>query len=158
MKHILLLSVLFSITAISFAQNTVTTDTVDNNNIKINKDPRLDVLAKKEAEINDANGVLYGGRAARGYRLMLLNTNNRELAMKVRSELLQNFPEQKVYMSFQPPYIKLKFGDFLDKDDAEKYKAEITDAKIITGNIYVVPELVEVKPDKSKDNTAEPTN
>ena len=52
-------------------------------------------------------------------------------------------------MSFQPPYIKLKFGDFLDKDEADKYKTEITDEKIVTTNIYILPELVEVKPDKN---------
>jgi len=80
------------------------------------------------------------------------------LAMKVRAKLLQNFPEQKVYMSFQPPYIKVKFGDFLEKDDADNYKTEIANAKIVSGNIYIVPDLIEVKPDKSKDNTTTPGN
>jgi hypothetical protein len=127
-------------------------------NITVNKDPRLNILAKKESEFNDANGVLQGGRVAKGYRLMLLNTNNRELAMKVRSQLLQSFPEQKVYMSFQPPFIKLKFGDFLEKDEADKYKTEIAKTKIVTTNIYIVPELVELKQDKSKENTAPATN
>jgi len=67
---------------------------------------------------------------------------------------LQNFPEQKVYMTFQPPYIKVKFGDFLEKDDADRYKTEIANDKIVTTNIYIVSEMVEIKPDKSKDNTA----
>jgi hypothetical protein len=149
MKRLFLLSFLSFSCILLYAQNTVPDSTSDNSNVTINQDPRLDVLAKKESEINDANGALLGGKAARGYRLMLLNTNNRELAMKVRAELLQNFPEQKVYMSFQPPYIKVKFGDFLDKDEADSYKTEISNAKIITGNIYIIPELVEVKPDKN---------
>ena len=80
---------------------------------------------------------------------MLLNTNNKDAAIKLRSQLLQNFPEQKVYMSFQPPFIKVKFGDFLDKDEAEDYKTQIADAKLVSGNIYVVPDLVEIKQDKT---------
>jgi len=54
-------------------------------------------------------------------------------------------------MSFQPPNIKLKFGNFLDKTEAEKYKNDIIRQKIVTTNIYVIPELIEVKPDKNKD-------
>ena len=149
MKQLFLVSILSVSCILSYAQNDTKADSTNNNNIVINKDPRLNTLAKKEAEFNDANGALLGGKAARGYRLMLLHTNDRALAMKVRAQLLQNFPEQKVYMSFQPPYIKLKFGDFLDKDEADKYKTEITDDKIVTTNIYILPELVEVKPDKN---------
>lgn len=117
--------------------------------ISVFKDSRLDVFAKKEIEYNEA--LALGPRSAKGYRLMLLSTNDRALAMNVRAQLLQRFPEQKVYMSFQPPNIKLKFGNFLEKPDAEKYKAEIARLKLITSNIYVVPEIIEVKPDKNKD-------
>jgi hypothetical protein len=156
MKKLFLLTISCMACTLLFAQ--AATDSTASNNVIINKDPRLDIIAKKEADFNDANGVLFGGKVARGYRLMLLNTNDRALAMKVRAKLLQNFPEQKVYMSFQPPYIKLKFGDFLEKDDADDYKTQIANAKIITGNIYIVPELVEVKPDKTKDSSTPPTN
>ena len=82
---------------------------------------------------------------------MLLNTNDRPLAMKVRTQLLQHFPEQKVYMSFQPPYIKMKFGNFLDREEAESYKKDISRHKLVSGNIYIVPDNIEVKPDKNKD-------
>jgi hypothetical protein len=49
-------------------------------------------------------------------------------------------------MSFQSPYIKLKFGDFQENDDAVKMRKLISDSKIVTGNIYIVPEMIEVKP------------
>jgi hypothetical protein len=154
MKH-LFLSITFLFGAVMlYAQNAVASDSTKNNNVIVNKDPRLDVLAKKEAEFNDANMVLSGGKYVRGYRLMLLSTSDKALALKIRSKLLQNFPDQKVYMSFQPPYIKLKFGDFLDKDEADKYKTDISNAEIISGNIYIVPDLVENKQDKIKQTTS----
>ena len=71
--------------------------------------------------------------------------------MKVRATLLQRFPEEKVYMSFQAPFIKLKFGNFVEKEDAEKYRKMLASYKIVTTNIYLIPEIVEVKVDKNKD-------
>jgi hypothetical protein len=140
----------------SFAQIS-NDDSANNNNVTINKDPRLDILAKKETEFNQAAAL--NVKAARGYRLMLLNTSDRALAIRLRSLLLQHFPEQKVYMSFQPPYIKVKFGDFAEKADADDYKTKIADAKLVPGNIYIVPDIIEVKPDKSKENTTnQPAN
>jgi hypothetical protein len=54
-------------------------------------------------------------------------------------------------MGFQPPFIKLKFGNFSTKEEAEAYKKDILRYKIITGNIYLLPETIEIKPDKSKE-------
>ncbi|MGG9963201.1 hypothetical protein [Ferruginibacter sp. SUN106] len=135
---------------IAVQAQTVATDTAVTGKITINKDPRLDILAKQEAEINKAT-VGLGIRAAKGFRLLVLSSNDNEYAKKVRSLLLQRFPEQKVYMTFQAPFIKLKFGNFVEKDEAEKYRKLLTNSKIVTTNIYLVPEIVEVKVDKNKE-------
>lgn len=128
-------------------------DTLLTSGHTIRKDIRLDLMAKKEATYYEAL-VAASNRTAKGYRLMVLNTNDRNLALQVRSKLLQAYPDQKVYMSFQPPYIKLKFGNFLEKPDADKMRKEISSRQIVTGNIYIVPETIEVKPEKNKETTA----
>lgn len=125
------------------------TDSVVPGKITVIKDSRLDELARREAAFNEA--LAAAAKSSKGYRLMILNTNDRPFAMKVRSQLLQNFPEQKVYMGFQPPFIKLKFGNFQTKEDAEMYKKDILKLKIITGNIYLLPETIETKPEKNKE-------
>jgi hypothetical protein len=79
---------------------------------------------------------------------MLLNTTDRPYAMKVRSQLMQQYPDQKVYISFVSPYIKLKFGNYPEKADAEKARKMMLAAKIVSGNIYLVPEMVEQKQEK----------
>ncbi len=117
----------------------------------VHKDYRMDMLAKKEAEINEAKEK--GPRAGKGYRLMVLSTTDRQQAINVRSSLLQRFPDQKVYMSFQPPYVKLKFGNFIEKDEADRYRKNIKSAGIVATNVYLVPEIVEIKADKTKENT-----
>ena len=113
--------------------------------ISVIRDPRLDILAKKELEFNTL-----GLKAAKGYRLLVMNSNDRDKVMSVRAKLLQQFPEQKVYMTFQAPYIKLKFGNFVEKSEAERYRDLISRVNIVSTNVYVIPEVVEVKIDKLK--------
>lgn len=125
-----------------------TIDTTVKGNTTIIKDKRIDELVKIEAEFNKS----YSGsvKSAKGYRLMVISSSDRNAVMNLRSQLLQLYPDQKVYMSFQPPYIKLKFGNFLEKSEADDIKKEITKRKLVTNNIYIIPETIEVKPDKTK--------
>ena len=132
------------------ANSQTITDSTGSGKVTVVKDPRLDILAKKEAEFNKTT-VGLGSKAAKGYRLLVVNSNDRNYAMKVRTQLLQLFPDQKPYMTFQAPFIKIKFGDFVEKGEAERYKKMIASYKIVTNNIYLVSEIVEVKADKNKE-------
>ncbi len=146
MKKIFLL-VLVSISCKGLFAQTANEDTLIAQKVTINKDPRLDMLAKAQVDIANAH-IKMAARFAKGYRLFVLKTDDREYAMKVRSYLLQNFPEEKVIMSYQAPFIKMKFGNFLDKEEAEKAKKQIMKGGVVTGGIYIVPDTIEVKPDK----------
>ncbi|MEP7111170.1 MAG: SPOR domain-containing protein [Ferruginibacter sp.] len=150
MKKMILVAILFLSAGLIKAQPIGPGDsTLTPGKVMVFKDSRLDILAKKEAEFNEA--LALGPKAAKGFRLMVLNTNDRAQAMNLRARLLQRFPEQKVYMSFQPPYIKLKFGNFLEKTEADQYKKEITNNKLVTTNIYLVPEIIEIKSGQNKE-------
>ena len=92
---------------------------------------------------------------AKGYRLFVLKSNDRDYAMKVRAYLLQNFPEEKVNMTYQAPFIKMKFGNFVEKADAERYGTMMMKAKVVSYQCLLVPEIVEVKPDKNKEAVEE---
>jgi hypothetical protein len=155
MKYIF--STLFcTVFAIMVIAQTNTIDTVEKGNVTIIKDNRLDELVKIEANFNKnfASNI----KSAKGFRLMVISSNDRNLVMNLRSQLLQLYPDQKAYMSFQPPYIKLKFGNFLDKSTADEVKKEIIKRKLVSGNIYVIPETIEVKLDKNKDKEKDKDN
>lgn len=141
---------LATVTGVKAQVTPVVADTPVAGKIVVHKDGRLDVLATKQGDTRDPGAPL-GPRAAKGYRLMILNTNDRDQALRVRSQLLQRFPEQKIYMSFKPPYIQLKFGNFVEKGEAERYKTQIKRTGLISTNIYAVPEIVEVKASKEGD-------
>lgn len=144
MKNIVLLFFLFG-TLKAFAQSI---DTLDNG-ILIHRDYRLGMIKAKEAEINTA--ILKNkARLVKGYRLMILNTSNKDYAFKVRTELLQRFPDQKPYMWFASPYIRLKFGNFPTKEEAEVYQKKIS--QMLGGaTIYLLNETIEVNPGKDFD-------
>jgi hypothetical protein len=117
--------------------------------VAIIKDYRLDILARKESEVNTA--ILKSqARTAKGYSLMVLNTSDKDYDFKFRNELLQKFPEQKPYMWYANPYIRIKFGNFRTKEEAEYYRKQIS--QMLNGaNIYFLNETIEVVPDKDFD-------
>ena len=142
----LFLVLLFNVFMVAvWAQNSIT-DSAIIGTATLSKDPRIEILGKKMAEYNESLASKL--HSTKGYRLMLLSTNDRTKALRVRSQLLQLFPDQSIYMIFQSPYIKLKFGNFLDRKEAEDYRKQINAAKIVNSNIYIVPEMVDVKADK----------
>ena len=119
-------------------------DSVMENKVIVFKDPRLDILAAKQSEINTAL-LKIQARTTKGFRLMVLNTNDKEYAFRIRTELLQKFPEQKPYMWFANPYIRIKFGNFKTREEAEIYRKQIS--RMLNGaNIYFLQETIEVNP------------
>ena len=128
-------------------------DTANYGTAVVIKDPRIDILGQKMAEYNSSLGTVRytnGLSSAKGYRLMVVSTNDRPYAMKIRAQLYQMFPDQKQYMSFQMPNIKIKFGNFLEKADAERVRKLIIATKLVATNIYLLPETIEVKPSKEE--------
>lgn len=145
MKYFLFITLLFAANSIiAQVPDSSIADTSFGKKITVFKDYRLDIIAGKESELNTAL-LKQKARSVRGYRLMVLNTSDKEYAFKVRTELLQRFPEQKPYMWFANPYIRIKFGNFRTKDEAEYYKKQI--GIMLNGaNIYYLSEMIEVVP------------
>lgn len=147
MKKWLFLAMVTGFVTGTKAQNTTlpVTDTTTYGTVTVNKDRRIDILGEKMYAYNVA--LAKNIRSGKGYRLMLISTNDRNVAMNLRSRLLQQYPEHKVYMTYQTPFIKLKMGNFVEKADAEKLKKQLMQQKLVPGNIYVLPETIEIKPE-----------
>ena len=144
--------IIFSILCLTALQTFAQTDSTITIPVVVHEDFRLDILGRKEAELNLA-AAKAAARTGMGYRLQVMSTNDRDLAMKTRTQLLQKFPDQKVYMSFQAPYVKLTFGNFLTKQEAELYKNQIS--RMLGGaSVYTLAQRIEIKPEKdSKDDS-----
>ena len=137
---------IFSILCLTALQTFAQSDSINPFAVIVHKDFRLDILARKEAELNAAI-TKAAARTAMGYRLQVLSTNDRDYAMKIRTQLLQRYPDQKVYMLYQAPYVKLKFGNFTTKQESELYKKQIS--RMLGGaSVYTLSERIEVRPEK----------
>ncbi|NOY78789.1 MAG: SPOR domain-containing protein [Calditrichaeota bacterium] len=59
-----------------------------------------------------------------GYRIQIAALSNQEEAMDIRKDAMLKFANQEVYLIFDPPYYKIRVGDFLTRYDAEKLQKE----------------------------------
>lgn len=112
--------------------------------IIVRKDSRLETLTAQQIVTNKITDKLLPNGMYKGYRLQVLSSRSREDAFNLKASLLQNFPEQKAYVLYQSPYFKVRFGNFLTKEEAENYKQKLL--AIYSQGIYVMESPVEYNP------------
>jgi len=135
----------FSLISFSlFAQEVIN----DSSSVVVHKDPRVDLLVKKQAEINDET-TRNARKVARGFRLLVVNTNKRDEAIDAKAKLYQHFPELKSYLYYQTPYFKVKAGNFKEKKEAEDYQKKLN--KFFPKGVFIMSDLIEVKPEKENE-------
>ena len=139
-KILLLVAILWSLS--SFAQDTTT---VDSNTVIVHKDPRIDLLISKQAQINEQTSR-DSRKTAKGYRLMIISTNNRDEAISAKAKVYTYFPELKAYLWHQSPYYNVKAGNFKDRKEAEAYQKKMN--VYFPKGVFVMNDIVELKLEK----------
>lgn len=114
--------------------------------ITVQKDPRIDMLIRKQIQINELT-TRDARRYVQGYRILVINTNDRNKANSAKTKIYQEFPELKAYLMWQSPNMKLKVGDFKSRDEAEPYLSAIQ--RFFPNGVYIIRDIIEVNPDKS---------
>ena len=120
----------------------------DSGSVVIHKDPRVDVLVKKQADINLAIKKA-NARTAKGYRLLVVNTNKRDEAISAKTKVYTSFPELKAYLVYQTPYFKLKAGNFKTREEAREYQKLLS--VYFPKGVVVISDTIEVTPEKDKE-------
>ncbi len=144
-KQVILIA-LFSLSCLFVQAQTITT--VDSGSVTIHKDPRLDILVKKQAQINEVT-TRDSRRTAKGYRLLIIRTNNRDEAIAAKTKVYNYFPELKAYMFHQSPYYSIRAGNFKDRKEAEAYRLKFNN--IFPKGVFIMNDVVEVKPDRLEE-------
>jgi hypothetical protein len=140
MKYLLLLACVFSATTL-LAQDSTST-------VIVHKDPRVELLMKKQADANAAYKKATA-RSARGFRLLVVNTNKRDEAIAAKTRVLTNFPELKAYLLYQTPYFKLKAGNFRTREEAQQYQKHLN--RFFPKGVYIIADTIEVTPEKDSE-------
>jgi len=138
MQKIILITLLGCFSLGAFAQADSTSSIV------IHKDPRIDLLVKKQAQVNEET-TREARRNVPGFRIQVINTSDRNAAVSAKTKVYQLYPELKAYLLYQSPYFRLRVGNFRDKDEADDYLKALS--KQFPGNVFLVRDIVEVKPE-----------
>jgi SPOR domain len=152
MKYILTIAITF-IAAISFAQDSTVKKSVDSSSVIIHKDPRIDLLVKKQANINETTSR-DSRRTDKGFRLMIISTNNRDEALAAKTKVYTFFPDLKAYMWYQSPYFRVKAGNFKERKDAEAYQRRLN--TYFPKGVFIMKDIIEVKMGKGIDDEINP--
>jgi len=139
----LLLAFLFFCSQSVFSQEVPSA--ADSTPIVVHKDPRIDQLIKKQIEINEIT-TREARRNVKGFRLLVINTNNREEALAAKTKVYTYYPELKPYLIWQSPNFKLKVGNFKERKDAEEYRQKLN--IYFPKGVYVINDIIEVKLDR----------
>jgi hypothetical protein len=144
--RLFLFSLLFSFFSLhTFAQSNFGFDSVRRGGITVNKDPRFDLLSEKQSEINKRANKYAGSGIRSGYRIQVINTQNRDEANAIKEEMLSRFPDQKAYLMYQAPNFRVRIGNFLTQRDASTLRKMIAKLYPQRG-IYIVPDRIEYRP------------
>ncbi|MFM2361909.1 MAG: hypothetical protein RLZZ316_811 [Bacteroidota bacterium] len=119
----------------------------DTATVIVHKDARLDMLVKKQAQINEET-TRDARRSAPGYRIQVINTSDRTAAINAKTKVYQLYPELKAYLLYQAPYFRLKVGNFKDRKEAEEYFKMLS--KEFPRGVNIVRDVIEVKPEKAE--------
>jgi len=132
-----------------FSQDSAWKKSADTNSVVVHKDPRLDLLIKKQIQINEESSR-DARRIGKGFRLLVINTSKRDEASEAKSKVYTYFPEQKAYLIYQSPYYKLKVGNFKERKDAEEFQKKLQ--KYFPKGVFIMNDIIEIKLEKDKDS------
>lgn len=138
-KGLVILSLLFP--GKMFAQ---TFPAVDSGTVVVRKDPRIDMLIRKQIEINEET-TRESRRNIPGFRIQVINSPDRNKVFAAKTKIYQQFPDLKPYLMYQAPNYKLKVGNFRTQEEAEDFQKQLV--RLFPSGLYVVRDTIEVKPD-----------
>lgn len=94
----------------------------------IDPEPRwpeiLNPLTASDTKVNAVKSLDSNITEIEGFRVQVFATQDRNRADQLQRELVLKFDE-KVYIIFEAPNYKLRVGDFLDRENAEKLRMRL---------------------------------
>jgi len=151
MYKLLFIAVLF-VTERSLAQtDSALSTTPAAGTVTVVKDPRVDLLVRKQIEINEET-TRDSRRNMPGFRIQVLNSPDRSKVFAAKAKVYQEFPDLKPYLLYQAPNYKLKVGNFKTQEEAEEMQKQLE--RLFPSGLYIIRDVIEVKvSDVPRDST-----
>lgn len=114
----------------------------DTSGVVIAKDPRVDLLVRKQIAINEET-TRESRRNVPGFRIQVMNTPDRKNVYDAKVKIYQEFPDWKPYLLYQAPNYKLRVGDFKTEEDANAALQQLS--RLFPQGLYVIHDIIELK-------------
>jgi hypothetical protein len=114
----------------------------DTTGVVVSKDPRIDLLVKKQIDINEET-TRESRQRVPGFRIQVINTRDRNKVYDAKAQVYQQFPDWKPYLMYQAPFYKLRVGDFKTEEEANAAMQEL--ARLFPSGLYVIRDIIEIK-------------
>jgi hypothetical protein len=124
------------------AQDSLFITKKDTTSVSIVKDSRIDLLIKKQIQVNEETSR-NARRQEKGFRLLVISTTLRDEALAAKIKVYSYFPELKAYLFHQSPYYKVKAGNFKDRKEAELYQRRLE--LLFPKGVFIINDIIEVK-------------
>lgn len=94
-----------------------------NGNVIIFQDPTIQEIVERHISIN-----LENESKTDGWRIQIYNSNGNESkaeAIEIRKKFLAMYPHLEAYIVYQPPFFKIRVGNFRNREEAFFYFKQI---------------------------------
>jgi len=98
-----------------------------------------ELVDKILVHIKENNRKLAEGK---GYRIQVFSGNNKMDFESAKSYLYRNFPDLELYESYSQPTYRIKVGDFVSIDEANRYSTEL---KHKFNTVRIISDKINVK-------------
>lgn len=115
---------------------------VTDTTVTVEKDPRIDLLVRKQIEINEVT-TRESRRFVPGFRIQVMNSPDRAKVFAAKARVFEQFPDWKPYLLYQSPNYKLRVGNFKTQEEAQDAMKQLS--KIFPTGLYVIPDVIELK-------------
>ena len=106
-------------------------------NITIHKDIRIDTLIMRTVNLNVLEPEI------KGYRIQIFFGSNRSKANKLKSEFMQDYPGEKIYLVYKQPYFKLLVGNYRNRIEAQKMYHTLLEDENYKG-VLIIPDDIKL--------------
>ncbi len=119
-------------------------DSVTRATVKVFQDKRIEQLLAAKKSNRNAHA-----QTTSGYRVQVFSSNTQRTAkteaFKIEKQILEEYPEQGVYVNYVSPFWKVRVGDFKTQAEAQSFRAKLMETfPNFRGATYIVREQVYV--------------
>jgi hypothetical protein len=116
---------------------------INDTNLEVNQKgkSKLDIWYDYDTTLSNS-GPNKPTKQATGYRVLVLTTDNLEEANNMKSEIYFKTDQKPVYISFDPPFYKVKAGDFINSIEASELGFKLnqmgyTESKVVRDTVNI---------------------